>query len=105
VVSGDGEEHDNDSESEVCLSIDELFAEHEKFCAALISQDKLLKHTARERKEYKDKLEIVLKELEAAKKCAMVCLMRLSAMSVLFTCLALLPCNPSMLLCLIRTMS
>ena len=38
----------------------------------LISQDKLLKHAARERKEYKDKLEIALKKLEAAKKCAIV---------------------------------
>jgi hypothetical protein len=37
-----------------------------------MSQDKLLKHDVRERKEYKDKLEIALKELEAAKKCALV---------------------------------
>jgi hypothetical protein len=37
-----------------------------------MSQDKLLKHAARERKEYKDKLEIALKELEAAKKCVVV---------------------------------
>jgi hypothetical protein len=34
----------------------------------LMSQDKLLKHTARERKEFKDKLEVVEKELEEAKK-------------------------------------
>jgi hypothetical protein len=35
---------------------------------ALISQDKLLKHAARERNEFKDKLEVVEKELEEAKK-------------------------------------
>jgi hypothetical protein len=34
----------------------------------LISQDKLLKRAARERKEFKDKLEIVQKELEESKK-------------------------------------
>jgi NACalpha-BTF3-like transcription factor len=38
----------------------------------LVSQDKLLKHAARERKEFKDKLEITLKELEEAKKVAIV---------------------------------
>ncbi|XP_066361199.1 uncharacterized protein [Miscanthus floridulus] len=70
VVSDDNEAHDNDSESEVCLSTDELFAENEKLSAALISQDKLLKCAARKRKEYKDKLEVVLTELEAGKKCA-----------------------------------
>jgi hypothetical protein len=37
----------------------------------LFSQDKLLKHAAYER-EFKDKLEIMLKKLEAAKKCAVV---------------------------------
>ena len=38
----------------------------------LFSQDKLLKCAAYERKEYKDKIEIVLRKLEAAKKCAVV---------------------------------
>ena len=38
----------------------------------LHSQDKLLKRAARERKEFKDKLEIALKELEEAKKLAVV---------------------------------
>jgi hypothetical protein len=33
-----------------------------------MSQDKLLKHVAHERKEFKDKLEVVGKELEEAKK-------------------------------------
>jgi len=40
----------------------------------LISQDKLLKHVARERKEFKDKIESALKELVAAKKCVVVVL-------------------------------
>jgi hypothetical protein len=34
----------------------------------LMSQDKLLKRAARERKEFKDKLKVVEKELEEAKK-------------------------------------
>jgi hypothetical protein len=38
----------------------------------LVSQDKLLKCAARERKEFKDKLEIMLKELEEAKKVTIV---------------------------------
>ena len=38
----------------------------------LLSQDKLLKRAARERKEFKDKLDIVLKELDAAKKFVVV---------------------------------
>jgi hypothetical protein len=38
----------------------------------LFSQDKLLKCVVRERKEFKDKLEIALKELEEAKKLAVV---------------------------------
>jgi len=38
----------------------------------LFSQDKLLKRAAHERKEFKDKLEIMLKELEEAKKLAVV---------------------------------
>jgi adenosyl cobinamide kinase/adenosyl cobinamide phosphate guanylyltransferase len=38
----------------------------------LMSQDKLLKCATRERKEYKDKLKVTLKELEAAKKCVVV---------------------------------
>jgi hypothetical protein len=37
-----------------------------------VSQDKLLKRAARERKEFKDKLEIALKELEEAKKIVVV---------------------------------
>jgi hypothetical protein len=37
-----------------------------------MSQDKMLKRAARERKEFKDKLEITLKELEEAKKLAVV---------------------------------
>ena len=72
VVSGDGKAHGDDSESEVCLFADELFVEKEKLSVALISQDKLLKRAAHERREFKDKLEITLKELEATKKCVVV---------------------------------
>ena len=38
----------------------------------MLSQDKLLKRTAHERKEYKDKLEVALKELEFAKSVVVV---------------------------------
>ena len=62
----------DDNTFEVTPSIDNLVAEVDIMNDTLISQDKLLKRVARERKEYKDKLEIALKELEAAKKCAMV---------------------------------
>jgi hypothetical protein len=37
-----------------------------------VSQDKLLKRATRERKEFKDKVEITLKELEEAKKVVVV---------------------------------
>ena len=62
----------DDNASEVTPSVDNLVAKFDIMNDTLMSQDKLLKHAARERKEYKDKLEIALKELEAAKKCAMV---------------------------------
>jgi hypothetical protein len=68
AVSGDGEARGDDSKSKVCLSVDELLAENKKLSGALISQDKLLKYAARERKEFKDKLQIALKELKEAKK-------------------------------------
>jgi hypothetical protein len=58
--------------SEVTPSVDDLIVELAIMNDTLISQDKLLKHAAHERKEYKDKLEFVLKELEAAKKCVVV---------------------------------
>jgi hypothetical protein len=52
--------------------IDNLIAELDIMTDTLVSQDKLLKCAARERKEFKDKLEITLKELEEAKKLAVV---------------------------------
>jgi hypothetical protein len=60
--------------TEVTPSIDNLVVELDIMTDTLVSQDKLLKHATRERKEFKDKLEITLKELEEAKKLAVVAL-------------------------------
>ena len=62
----------DDDTSEVPPSVDDLVAELDSMNITLISQDKLLKRAARERKEFKDKLELALKELEVAKECAVV---------------------------------
>jgi hypothetical protein len=65
--SGKGDAlNDDDCTSQVSLSDDELATEINTLNAALLSQDKLLKRTAHDRKEYKDKLEVALKELEFA---------------------------------------
>jgi len=61
-----------DDTSEVSPSINDLAAELDSMNVTLIIQDKLLKCATRERKEFKDKLDLALKELEVAKKCAMV---------------------------------
>ena len=58
----------DDDTTKVTPFVDALVAELEPMSDTLFSQDKLLKHAACERKEYKDKLEIALKELEEAKK-------------------------------------
>jgi hypothetical protein len=58
----------DDNTTEVKPTIDALIAELDVMTNALMSQDKLIKHAARERKEFKDKLEVVEKELEEAKK-------------------------------------
>jgi hypothetical protein len=57
----------DDDATEVKPSVDALITELDVMTNALMSQDKLLKRAARERKEFKDKLEIV-EELEEAKK-------------------------------------
>jgi hypothetical protein len=62
----------DDDTIEVTPSVDYLVAELETMNDTLFSQDKLLKRAARERKEFKDKLEITLKVLEEAKKHAIV---------------------------------
>jgi hypothetical protein len=62
----------NDNTSEVTPSINALVAKLETMNNTLFSQDKLLKRTSRERKEFKNKLEIELKELEEAKKLVVV---------------------------------
>ena len=64
----------DDDTTEVTPSVDALVAKLETMNDNLFSQDKLLKHASRERKEFKDKLEITLKELEEAKKLAIVVL-------------------------------
>jgi hypothetical protein len=58
----------DDDSTEVKPSVDALIAELDMMTDTLMSQDKLLKRAARERKEFKDKLEVVEKELEEAKK-------------------------------------
>ena len=58
--------------NQVSLSVDELAAEVETLNAAFLSKDKLLKCAACDRKEYKDKLEVALKELEFAKSAVIV---------------------------------
>ena len=64
--------HVDDDTTEVTPSVDYLVAELETINDTLFSQDKLLKRAARERKEFKGKLEIALKELEEAKKLTVV---------------------------------
>jgi hypothetical protein len=59
---------DDDDSTEVKPTVDALITELDIMTDTLMSQDKLLKHDAHERKEFKDKLEVVEKELEEAKK-------------------------------------
>jgi hypothetical protein len=58
----------DDDATEVKPTIDALIAKLDIMTDTLMSQDKLLKRAARERKEFKDKLEVVEKELKKAKK-------------------------------------
>jgi hypothetical protein len=64
----------DDDTIEVAPFVDNLVAELDIMTDTLMSQDKLLKCAARERKEFKDKLGIMLKELEEAKKLVVVVL-------------------------------
>jgi hypothetical protein len=59
---------DDDDSTEVKPSVDALITVLDIMTDTLMSQDKLLKRVSRERKEFKDKLEVVEKELEEAKK-------------------------------------
>ncbi|MEY8874858.1 hypothetical protein, partial [Haemophilus sp. SZY H52] len=63
---------DDDDTSQVSLTYDELSAEVEKLTAALLSQDKLLRRAARERKEFRQKWEDTVKELEFARSTVVV---------------------------------
>jgi hypothetical protein len=67
VVGGDNKDIGEDSTSEIWHSIDDLAAQVEKLTATLASQDKLLRLVARERKYYKSKYKIMLRELESAR--------------------------------------
>jgi hypothetical protein len=58
----------DDDSTKVKPTVDALIAELDIMTDTLMSQDKLLKCVARERKEFKDMLEVVEKELEEAKK-------------------------------------
>jgi GTPase involved in cell partitioning and DNA repair len=58
----------DDDSTEIKPSVDALIAELDIMTDTLMTQDKLLKCAACERKEFKDKLEVVEKELEEAKK-------------------------------------
>jgi hypothetical protein len=58
----------DDDSTEVKPTVDALITKPDIMTDTLMSQDKLLKRAARERKEFKDKLVIVEKEFEEAKK-------------------------------------
>jgi hypothetical protein len=58
--------------TDVTTSVDNLVAELDIITDTLMNQDKMLKCATRERKEFEDKLEITLKELEEAKKLVVV---------------------------------
>ena len=62
----------DDDTSKVSPSINDLVIKLDSMNNSLISQDKFLKRAAHVRKEFKDKLELSFKELEAAKKCVVV---------------------------------
>ena len=90
---------------EVTPSVVNLIVELDIMNDILISHDKLLKCAARERKEFKDKLEITLKELEEAKKHVVAVSDEVECVECAIHMSSLLPCNLSMLLCLMRMMS
>ena len=62
--------------SEVSPSIDDLVTELDSMNVTLISQDKLLKRASRERKEFKDKLELVLSSLSSLRSVLWLCQMK-----------------------------
>jgi hypothetical protein len=72
VETGKDEASGDDDTSQVSLFANELTVEVETLSAALTNQDKLVKCTARERNDFKAKLEIALRELEFAKTIVVV---------------------------------
>jgi len=65
--TGKNEVISDDDTPKVLPSTNKLTTEVDALSDALLSQDRLLKHAARERKEYKERLEQALKDLELAR--------------------------------------
>ena len=84
VVSDNDKDNDKDSTSNVSRSTDELATEVDELAAALASPNKLIRLAMWERKDYNNKYEAALKELEFA-RASVVLYRRLNVMSVLFT--------------------
>jgi hypothetical protein len=72
VGTGDSKDIGNDTTSEVLPSADDLATEIEELNAALASQDKLLRHAARERREFRSNYESTFRELEYARASVVV---------------------------------
>jgi hypothetical protein len=64
---GEDEVCGDNSSSEVSPTLDSVTTELDTLNDMLVSQDKLLKHAARERKEYKEKWKVALRDLEFAR--------------------------------------
>jgi hypothetical protein len=94
AVDGDGKDIDDNSASEVSYSIDDLTCEVEEPTTDFASQDKLLRLTSHERKDFKSKYESTLGSLNLL-ELLLWCPKRLSVMGVSFTCRASPHCRPS----------
>jgi hypothetical protein len=66
-ITGDGKPQDEDSTPEVLPTIESLSSELDSMNEALLSQNKLLKRACRDRKEFREKWESALRELELAR--------------------------------------
>jgi hypothetical protein len=72
VGTGDDKDIGDDTTSKVLRSADDLADEIEELNAALASQDKLLRHAAYERREFRSKYESTLRKLEFPKASVVV---------------------------------
>ena len=66
-ITEDGKPQDEDSTPEVLPTIESLSSELDSMNEALLSQNKLLKRACRDRKEFREKWESALRELELAR--------------------------------------